>query len=70
MKISETHKVPSLENPIRLQEYGVGIFNTVLTKSSLKKTIKKGLILVNQTIASTALFIKGGEIIELLEGKH
>lgn len=69
MKISETHKVPSLENPIRLQEYGVGIFNTVLTKSSLKKTIKKGLILVNQTIASTALFIKGGEIIELLESE-
>lgn len=69
MKISETHKVPLLEKPIRLQEYGVGIFNTVSTKSSLKKAIKKGLLLVNRTVASTALFIKGNETIELLESE-
>ena len=69
MKISETHKVPLLEKPIRLQEYGVGIFNTVSTKSSLKKAIKRGLLLVNRTVASTSLFIKGNETIELLESE-
>lgn len=65
MTISETHKVPSLEKPIRLQEYGVGIFKTIPTKSGLKKALKKELILVDGKIATTALFINGNELIEL-----
>ncbi|MCT4698261.1 RluA family pseudouridine synthase [Tenacibaculum haliotis] len=65
MTISETHKVPSLEKSIRLQEYGVGIFKTIPTKSGLKKAIKKELILVDGKIATTALFINGNELIEL-----
>ncbi len=65
MKISETHNVPLLEKPIRLQEYGVGIFKTVPTKSSIKKALKKELVFVNGKIATTALFINGGELIEL-----
>ena len=65
MTVSETHKVPKLEKPIRLQEYGVGIFKTVSTKSGLKKAIKKELILVDGKIATTALFINGNELIEL-----
>lgn len=65
MKILETYKVPLLEKPIRLQEYAVGIFTTISTKSALKKVIKKGLIQVNNEISSTARFIHGGEIISL-----
>jgi 23S rRNA pseudouridine1911/1915/1917 synthase len=61
----EIHIVPELSAPIRLQEYGVGIFNRCPTKSSLKKTIKKNYITVNQKIASTATYILGGECIEL-----
>ncbi|TCI91148.1 RluA family pseudouridine synthase [Tenacibaculum sp. M341] len=67
MILSETHTVPNLDTPIRLQEYGVGIFSTNPTKSGLKKAIKKKLVYVNGTIASTALFIKGGELIELFQ---
>nr|WP_262911738.1 RluA family pseudouridine synthase [Joostella atrarenae] len=52
-------------HPIRLQEYGVGIFNSALTKSALKKAIKKELITVNGVLASTATFIKGGETIKI-----
>ncbi|MGG6231934.1 RluA family pseudouridine synthase [Tenacibaculum sp. SDUM215027] len=70
MKTIETHKVPLLEKPIRLQEYSVGIFTSLPTKSGLKKAIKKELILVNGKIATTALYIKGGEIIELLQTKE
>ncbi|WBX70323.1 RluA family pseudouridine synthase [Tenacibaculum retecalamus] len=70
MTISETHKVPSLEKSIRLQEYGVGIFKTIPTKSGLKKAIKKELILVDGKIATTALFINGNELIELYKREN
>ena len=65
MKLSEIHTVPVLKKPIRLQEYGVGIFATNPTKSGLKKAIKKQLVYVNDKIASTALYIKGNETIKL-----
>ncbi|OSY87735.1 pseudouridine synthase [Tenacibaculum holothuriorum] len=65
--IIESHLVPELETPIRLQEYGVGIFKTLPTKSGFKKAIKKELIFVNDTIGTTALFIKGGETITLYQ---
>lgn len=57
--------MPILGSPIRLQEYGVGIFNGAATKSALKKAIKKGYVTVNGAPASTALFINGGEEIRL-----
>lgn len=67
MKLKEQHKVPQLKQPIRLQEYGIGIFNTNPTRSGFKKAIKKGLVLVNGKTATTALFINGGELIELYQ---
>ena len=70
MQLIASHKVPKLENPIRLQEYGVGIFETNPTKSGLKKAIKKGLVFVNGKLASTALFIYGNEIIKLFESEE
>ena len=71
MTVLETHKVPPLlEKPIRLQEYGVGIFKTIPTKSGLKKAIKKELVFVNGEIATTALFIKGEELIELYKKEN
>lgn len=51
--------------PIRLQEYGVGIFNATLTKSALKKILKKQCVSVNDVIATTATLISGGETIKL-----
>ncbi|CAL2085087.1 Ribosomal large subunit pseudouridine synthase D [Tenacibaculum sp. 190524A02b] len=35
------------------------------TKSALKKVLKKGYVTVNDQLATTATFIKGGEIIQL-----
>lgn len=63
----ETHIVPKLEFPVRLQEYGVGIFKTLPSKSGFKKAIKKNLVRVNNKTATTALYIKGGETIELFQ---
>ena len=69
MKPKETHISKKLEIPIRIQEYAVGIFETIPTKSALKKAIKKGLVFVNGEKASTALLIKGSEKIELYEAE-
>lgn len=50
---------------MRLQEYGVGIFKAALTKSALKKALKKKYITVNGSIATSATFINGGETISI-----
>lgn len=63
----ETHTVPNNITPIRLQEYGIGVFKTIPTRSGFKKAIKKGLVLINGQKGSTALFISGGEKIELYQ---
>jgi len=66
MHILESHTVPNQETTLRLQEYAVGIFKTITTKSALKKAIKKNLIFVDGQIAPTSKFISGGEKIELI----
>jgi len=48
-----------------LQEYGVGIFMSALSKSALKKVLKKNSITVNGFMATTATLIHGGETITL-----
>jgi len=63
MQVKETHIVNKNVTPKRLQEYGVGVFQCISTKSALKKAIKKKMILVDGLIASTATFIVGGETI-------
>ncbi|WP_367186923.1 pseudouridine synthase [Maribacter confluentis] len=66
MHIRETHFVAKNIHKSRLQEYGVGIFEGITSKSALKKAIKKKLIWVNGKEAFTATFISGGEKIEYL----
>ncbi|PHQ58866.1 MAG: RNA pseudouridine synthase [Maribacter sp.] len=65
MNPTEIHIVPDIPSPIRLQEYGVGIFIAALTKSALKKAIKKKFITVNDGIATSATLIHAGECIRL-----
>lgn len=65
MQTTQTHQVPSVIAPMRLQEYGVGIFSAIPTKSALKKALKKEYITVDGVVASTATFITGGETIKL-----
>ncbi|MCM4174012.1 RluA family pseudouridine synthase [Arenibacter sp. TNZ] len=65
MNTTEIHIVPHIPSPIRLQEYGVGIFIAALTKSALKKALKKKYITVNDVIATSATLINGGECIKV-----
>lgn len=69
MTILETHIVPLQKHPIRIQEYAVGVFHTLPTKSSLKKAIKQQRVTVNNLVVSTAKFIIGGETIALIASK-
>lgn len=61
----ETHEVPKLSGSRRLQEYATGIFKNLVSRSAVKKAIKKGLIFVNSEKGQTADWIRGGETIEL-----
>ena len=69
MELKETHIVPKLENSIRFQEYAVGIFKIIPTKSGIKKAIKRKLIFINGNLASTSKYISGNEKIELFQPK-
>jgi 23S rRNA pseudouridine1911/1915/1917 synthase len=70
LQISETHIAKELEEPIRFQNYGVGIFKTIPTKSGIKKAIKKELIFIDGILATTSKYISGGEKIELFESEN
>jgi 23S rRNA pseudouridine1911/1915/1917 synthase len=70
MQIKESHIVPILDNPIRFQEYAVGIFSSIPTKSAIKKAIKKELIFIDEQLATTAKFIKGSEKIILFTSEE
>ncbi|MBL4653925.1 MAG: RluA family pseudouridine synthase [Flavobacteriales bacterium] len=70
MKQENVHIVPKLSVPIRLQEYGVALFEYALTKSALKKVLKKRCIRANDVVATTATVIKGGERIILTTPKE
>ncbi|WP_435313729.1 RluA family pseudouridine synthase [Cellulophaga fucicola] len=60
---TETHIAATQDKPVRFQEYGVGIFIGLNTKSALKKAIKKGLLYIDAKKASTATYIYGLETI-------
>ncbi len=63
VKSKETHIAKPQEKPIRLQEYGIGLFSTISTKSALKKALKKKLIFVDGKLGETSTYIRGNEII-------
>tara|TARA_B110000046_G_C13024583_1_gene413159 strand:+ start:1232 stop:2095 length:864 start_codon:yes stop_codon:yes gene_type:complete len=70
MQLLESHIVIKLEKPVRFQEYGVGIFKTIPTKSGIKKAIKKELIFIDGILASTSKYISGGEKIDLFQSEN
>jgi len=63
MTKAHIHIVPPQITPQRLQEYGVGLFQAIPTKSALKKALKRKEIKVDGKVASTATIISGGETI-------
>ncbi|TXD52950.1 MULTISPECIES: RluA family pseudouridine synthase [unclassified Polaribacter] len=69
MNMIETHIALSQKEPIRFQEYAVGIFKTIPTKSGIKKAIKKELIFIDGIVAMTSKYVSGGEKIDLYQSE-
>ena len=70
MKIKESHIVPNLSEEIRLQEYAASIFESITTRSAVKKAIKKQRILINGEIGQTGDWILEGQKIDLLQTEN
>ena len=70
MQLVETHIAEEQKKPIRFQEYSVGIFKTIPTKSGIKKAIKKKLIFIDGVLATTSKYILGDEKIELFKSEN
>ena len=67
MPVRETHIAPPLASPVRLTDYLGGVFDAIPTRKGMKKAVDKGLVRVNSEIGSSGMWIRGGEVIELLE---
>jgi len=67
VKIIESHIVPAISQKIRLQEYAVGIFKMLPSKSGLKKAIKKEEILLNGKVAKTSDWIEEHQQIDYIQ---
>ena len=59
-----------METPTRLSDYVGGVFKTIPSRKGMKKAIDKGLVKVNGTVAGTAKFLNGGEIITLFSEEN
>lgn len=68
LKANTQHIVPETSVNQRLSDYLPSVFSALATKSAVKKAIKTNCILVDNEIANTALWVKAGQKIELIEG--
>ena len=53
-----------------MPDYAIGIFAAAMTKSAIKKAIKKQWVTVDDEVGSTATFVNGGECIKLTIPPH
>ena len=66
----EKHIISSLELPIRLVDYVIGLFPQLATRNSVKKAIKRNEIIHNGVVANTGTFLSAGDVIELVDLEH
>lgn len=65
MKVIESHVVTENIEEIRLQDYAPSIFVSISSHQGMKKAIKNKMVLVDGVVASTGLWVKQGQRIEL-----
>lgn len=71
MIIIGTHKVPINTPSTRIEDYLIGIFPQLPTKSSIKKAIKRNLILIDNNTANSGTIVSSGTIISFADNeKH
>lgn len=62
-----SHIVPEIEAPQRLSDYLIGKFDQLPTRKGIKKAILQNRVLIDGKPATTAHWVKTGEVIELTE---
>lgn len=67
MIVIEKHIVGSVGNHTRIYDYLPGKLEVITTRKGIKKALQKGRILLNNEKANSALFVKQGDTILLLE---
>lgn len=67
MLILETHLVPNNIGTIRFIDYALTVFTDIPTRSAMKKAIKKGSFLIDDTLAQTGTFVKAGQSIQRID---
>lgn len=67
MKIIETFLVNNLSDDIRLYDYLAKVTETIPSRKSTKKALKKGRIFINHILATGSEFLKSGDFIEITE---
>lgn len=65
-KVVETHSVLEV-NHERLSDYAIGKFESLPTRKSVKKAIKRSLLLVNQKPSETGYWVKVGDILTVIQ---
>lgn len=67
MIILDSHTVLDIDERIRFEDYVIGLFQSLETRSSVKKAIKKKRFLLNGEVAETGNWMAQGDRIDLLE---
>jgi len=64
--VEKSHIVNSIQNKIRFIDYTINLFDSIPTRSGVKKAIKKRRFLLNNVVANTGDWINNGDVIDLL----
>lgn len=67
MRVIQTHRVAKNIEPIRIYDYCNGLFKEIPSRKGVKKAIERGEIRLNNNATETGFWLKGGELIELVD---
>ncbi|MFN2428977.1 MAG: RluA family pseudouridine synthase [Cryomorphaceae bacterium] len=69
-QIIESHVVFTQAAPARLSDYACGIFESLPSRKSVKKAIKRGELLVNGKESETGHWVQPGEVLKVVTRPH
>ncbi|MDX1349592.1 MAG: RluA family pseudouridine synthase [Putridiphycobacter sp.] len=67
MKIISTHQIQELKDPMRLNTYCEQVIDFFESRKSVKKAIKRGEVLLNQSVKNGGTWLKTGDIIQIID---
>ena len=70
MVIIESHIVPERIQKVRFLDYSVEIIKSLRSRSSIKKAIKRGELLLNGETVAGGTWIEPGQKIELIDNEN